>query len=229
MIYPEKDQVGYVDEASWLKREMMGIIAHYLPDDAVVIDAFAGVGISAGIYAEKVAKVYAIEKKKEYYDILLKNCALLNNVEVIKGDNAKVMSGMAVKPVLVDLDPFGNCYEQLPIAIRLLQNEGVLCVTSGELYAIMRGTRLHKRYGDLLNALGTNKDFYLFPEKVLIPYILTISKFELVYYYVYPTSTRIIFADKVWCKLLRPLFDGFPRYLGFLSRYNKGVQRTFVK
>lgn len=115
-----------------------------------VLDAFAGIGVMTEIYS-RYGDVYAIEKERKVYRELKKRFRNKKNVTVVYGDNLVVMNNLVKKGVrfnIIDLDPFYNCYHQIPIAVKLIE-QGLIFITSGEIYSIRRGKGL-KRYGEKL-------------------------------------------------------------------------------
>ena len=221
MTIPE-GQIGFVDEASFLKRDVMKQIANVLTPLDLVVDAFAGVGISTKIYAESGAEVFAIDHDKEMFEMLTKNTAGIKNVTLCNCDNVLSMTelknaGMSVSAV--DLDPFSNAYVQLPFAVNILARAGILCITSGEQISFRCGQRLKSRYGKYSNAIRKNNKYYLFAEKVLIPYIANTFNLEPVYHYVFPTSSRAVFVKgKKYRDKLKRVFRDYPRYIGYLRK-----------
>jgi len=114
---------------------------------------------------------------------------------------------------LVDLDPFGACYELLPLVARLVPR-GVVCITSGEIFQVYRG--LNRARGRPPAAQFRGHKVSQWVVESLLPEVLKVyTEAKLVHFYAYPTSVRVILALGGF-PLSAHIFRQRPRFLGWL-------------
>jgi len=218
------NQLPGTDEAIEEKRRVNQIISKVLQPQDIVIDAFAGYGLSTFIWASR-CKVIAIERDKEVFSCLAKNFKNYTNVTCLKGNNISILKTITKSPDirLIDLDPYANCYKQIPLALDLLDN-GILLVTSGEVMSLYRRLNL-KRYGNIEKYKGY-ANFYRFPQEVLFEKYIKgecekrSKRCELVYYYVYPTSARMVITvgDFKFSPEILAELGPSPKFLGWVRK-----------
>jgi len=124
--------------------------------DPIVVEPLAGTGVRALRYAiEASAKVYASDINRIAVDIMKKNIEMNNAsnlVHVRQADANQFMYNLyveRVKPLMVDIDPFGSPVPFIDSALTLLQGRGVLAVTATDV-AVLSATypkKLLRRYG----------------------------------------------------------------------------------
>jgi hypothetical protein len=116
----------------------------------------------------------------------------------------------------MDLDPYGNCYPQIAIAAKLLKEEGVVLLSSGDIQRVVRGLRM-RRFPGSRKYRGRRAVFWA--EEVWIPYVRAMLKkeipnIELVHFFASPVLIRAIFATPKQRRQLATIRTR-PRYLGW--------------
>jgi hypothetical protein len=208
------------DVAAIEKRVCNRIIADHCSFDCGV-DAFAGVGISGFLWARCSRNLFLVERRDTALALIQKNLRHMRHpsskVQVVRG-SAREFLWAAVKSQLsfdlVDLDPFGNCLDLLPIVSQLV-NAGVICITTGEIYQIYRG--LSRREGRTSPKRYRGKRARLWVTEELLPEIVgQLPRSEIIHFYAYPTSVRVIVRvggypiDRRW-------FQERPKFLSWLG------------
>jgi SAM-dependent methyltransferase len=168
-------------------------IASLLRPDRV-LDAFAGDGTSARIFAPYAGQVLAIEKDAKNVASLLKS-GYRRKITIVQGNNLSLLPLLASDSFdLVDFDPYGSCYPQLKYAARLVSERGVLLITSGEVQRAVRGlafahlpTSRHYR----------GRSAVLWAENVWIPFLLKTLRngpngLHLIHFFTSPVLARVI-------------------------------------
>jgi len=216
-------QVGLnTDEAS-IEKHMINqkVCELEVKKDWQILELFAGIGLTSYLYSKAGKEVHCIEKDKAIFELLKENLTEISNIILHNDNNINVMKVMVDKQMkfsLADLDPFNNVYFQFPLAMQLIDN-GILMVTSGELFAIQRKVAI-KKYGEYkLN------NSWEFPELVLLPWLIAGAKsmnkeIRLKHLYVYPTSARFLFevGDYHVSKELEVWLKDRKKYLGWLGK-----------
>lgn len=185
-------QVGFADEASFLKRISNTKLAEVFCSGKQIFDPYAGIGISSQIWAKYAERVVAVEKEPDHYDQLKIIADTCRNIFPHKGDNLKVIDTLkeqSEKFDMIDFDPFGDAHDQIVAASGLL-DKGVVCVTSGLPAYIRRFKRIPFKW----EIYGT-ADWYNYPKTLL--HNLVLKQFpgaELHYFYFFPTSYRAIYT-----------------------------------
>jgi 16S rRNA G966 N2-methylase RsmD len=161
-----------------------------------VLDAFAGYGISSYIFSKHARKVLALEKRELSFDILWQNVRHIENIVVRHTNNVRFLE-KALKegiepPDLIDLDPYGNCREQLPLALDWMK-KGAILITSGEIEGITRNSPFGRKNFPELEGRYIGKEAVMWAEKEFIPNLLKQYDLRLVHFYAEPSSVRTVF------------------------------------
>jgi hypothetical protein len=209
-----------LDVAALEKRKCNRIIAQHCKFDRG-LDAFAGVGVSARYWSKCTRELYLVENRKLALELLQKNLPAIARpscrVKIVP-TTAQGFIESALRADeqfnLVDLDPFGTCYELLPL-IESLVRSGVVCITSGEIFQVYRGLNRRPGRPPAEKFRGHRvKDWVV---RELIPEIVAVCRnARLVHFYAYPTSVRIILAIGGF-RLPKHAFRGRPNFLGWLG------------
>lgn len=190
------------------------------------LDAYAGVGVSARYWSRCSDKLFLVENRESALRLLFKNLSSIRNkrcdVEVIPG-NARDFLLKALQDKmqfdLVDCDPFGTCYDLLPMVSQLVSC-GVVCITSGEIFQVYRGLnrRLGRPDANLYRGHAASK----WVIEGLIPELLAMfPSSQLLHFYAYPTSVRVILSIGGF-KIDPHAFKRRPRFLGWLRPPSSG-------
>lgn len=210
------------DEAATLKREINSFISEELNENDNVLDAFSGVGFSAHLWAKKAKNVVCIEKDNNTFNYLKTNLARHHNVTLYNDSNFKIMSSFIGKNKfkLIDLDPWNNFTEQLPLVTQLMDS-GILLLTSGEIFHMMRFAST-KKYGDCSQYRGGD-NYYKWVPEVLIPHIKNVIKCDIIYYYIYPTSVRIVatVGNYQLSSMNKEYLSMLPKFIGKLRKFDR--------
>jgi predicted O-methyltransferase YrrM len=198
-LYCLPDQSGPdLDIAAVEKRCCNHLIAKYCKFERA-LDAFAGVGVSARYWSSCARELFLVERRPAAVELLRKNLPSIERrgckVRLIVG-SAKSFLEDALRSgwkfELVDCDPFGTCYELLPMVTRLVPR-GVVCVTSGEIFQVYRG--LNRRPGRPSAEGFRGRRVSRWVTQILIPELIQVcGGAELIHFYAYPTSVRVILA-----------------------------------
>lgn len=137
----EYEALRPVDRVSVVKRQMAHVLCNAFRFNRV-LEAFAGVGYLTELYARSAREVYAVEQDSNRHALLRYNMRTHSNVRTTCADNLLVMLTASCELRgafdVVDLDPYGNAYDQLRLAGPLLAERFLLFVTSGEVQAVSR-------------------------------------------------------------------------------------------
>ena len=131
---------GIVDESSILKHRTNDLIAPLLRGKRV-LDIFAGIGLATIKFAEYADEVVAIEKNTTCFLELERRTRDFRNVQRLKENNIPAMKRLITfgeKFDFVDLDSFDNIIKQFPLALELLKNDGMITITTGEIFGMFR-------------------------------------------------------------------------------------------
>jgi len=162
----------------------------------LVLEAFAGDGTSTRIYARHTQQLIAIEKDPKCVAVFSNNFRK-RKISLIANDNIRILPLFAPKSFeLIDLDPYGSCYDQIGLCAKLLSPTGVLLLSSGEIQRVVRGLPL-SRFSDSRLYKGRKAVFWA--ERVWIPYIAQLlreqgCKVHLVHFFASPVLIRVVFA-----------------------------------
>jgi len=185
----------------------------------IVLEPFAGDGTSTNIFARYTEQLIAIEKDPKCVATFLRKVNS-RKVSLIASDNAHILPLLAPHSFeLVDLDPCGSCYDQIKLCARLLSNNGVLLLSSGEIQRVVRGLKL-ARFAESRDYKGRKAAFWA--DKVWIPYIRLLlaahgCKVRLVHFFTSPVLVRVVFAaskNQIDFTLLKTR----PKYLGWFGQ-----------
>ena len=183
-----------------------------------VLDAFAGDGTSTRIFAHSATQVFAIEKNPRTVDLLL-GLRQTRKLTVIRGDNLSVMPFLAPRSFdLIDLDPYGNCNQQLEYAAQLRSENGVILVTSGEIQIAARGLRLPHLPASR-HYVGRSAIFWA--EEVWLPFLLKSlhngnDGLQIIHFFTSPVLTRAVLGTARIANKLR-ILDTRDKYLGWFQ------------
>lgn len=206
-----------LDVAAIEKRRCNSVIAEtFLFKRA--LDAFAGVGVSARYWSLCTKELYLVECRPAALNLLYRNLPAIKRptcrTEIVHG-KARVFLERAVSEKLhfdlVDLDPFGTCYDLFPL-VREVVPRGVVCVTTGEIFQVYRG--LNRRPGRPPTSFK-GRDVSKWVVQELLPELIAMFDAKLIHFYAYPTSVRVILALGRF-RFRRGLFKERPRFLGWL-------------
>jgi len=198
-----------------------------------VVDAFAGCGISAFIFSKHAKRVLALEKDGLKFAILHENISDIRNIEYQHMDNVEFLKralreGMT-PPELIDLDPFGNPWAQLPLALEWMKY-GALLVTTGEIEGIYRDSFIVRRNYPELEGKYTGKEAVIWAQEEFIPNLISAySQYELrlIHFYAEPSSIRVVFevGDFKFTDETKAKLDQRPKYIGWFSDAAKLFKR----
>jgi hypothetical protein len=185
------------------------------------LDAFAGVGVSARYWSGCTKELYLVENRLAALALLRKNfCAIERpgcRVQLVPGYARDFLEEALRRQLhfdLVDLDPFGTCYELLPLVVRLVPR-GVVCITTGEIFQVYRG--LNRRPGRPPATAFRGHKVSQWVVNALIPELKrACGNARLIHFYAYPTSVRVILALGGF-RTPRKLFRARPQFLGWLG------------
>lgn len=193
----------------------------------VVLDAFAGDGTSSRIFARHAEQVIAVEKDPRLIIHFLNR----RKITLIAKDNIRVLPLLAPHLFeLIDLDPHGSCYDQIGLCARLLSDNGVLLLSSGEIQRVVRGLKLG-RFAESRDYKG--RKAALWAEDVWIPYVIRLllehgCKVRLLHFFTSPVLVRVVFAaskSKIDLKAL----NRRPRYLSWFRQVRQQMLEPLSK
>jgi tRNA G26 N,N-dimethylase Trm1 len=184
-----------------------------------VLEPFAGDGTSTRIFARYAGQLIAIEKNPTCVTTFSRNFNS-RKISLIANDNIRILPLLASHSFeLVDLDPCGSCYDQIGLCARLLTNNGVLLLSSGEIQRVVRGLKL-ARFAESRDYKG--RDAALWAQDVWIPYVRRLlashgCKVRLLHFFTSPVLVRVVLAcsqNQIDFKMLKTR----PRYLGWFEQ-----------
>lgn len=226
-VLSQSDQVGFKGEMTYVKRELNRLFAHHcLGKGDTVLDAYAGYGITTYDWLSSGAEVTAIERNQKTYACLEENLhgPVGRTLTLHRADNRKVIKQLVASGErfnLVDLDPFGNAYEQTTLALPLI-DRGFLWLTSGEHINMRRNWNrdvLVARYGEgVLQCYEDKASIPTFP-KIIESHIQSVrDDARLVMHVMSHASARMLFTFGTKLpKTLERKFSSIPRYYGHLA------------
>jgi len=219
-LYCLPDQSGPDRDIAALEKRRCNHLISKFCRFRIGLDAFAGVGISARYWSACTEELYLVEKRPAALQLLHKNLPAIERqgcqVRLVVGAAHEFLEEAASRDMkfdLVDCDPFGTCYELLPLVRRLVPR-GLVCITSGEVFQVFRG--LNRRAGrPPANEFRGHKVSQWVVQNLIPELIQLCGGAESVHFYAYPTSVRVILALGGF----RVPIHGFrarPRFLGWL-------------
>jgi hypothetical protein len=190
------------------------------------LDAFAGVGVSSRYWSRCTRDLYVVENRPVALRLLRKNLPSIawrgHRVRLVPSTAHRFLeeaASLGMKFELVDCDPFGTCYELLPLIPHVVPR-GIVCITSGEVLQVYRG--LNRRPGRPPAEEFRGHMVSQWVVKMLIPELIAAcGDARLVHFYAYPTSVRVILALGGFPVPVEA-FSGRPKYLGWLSSEGGG-------
>ena len=185
------------------------------------VDAFAGVGISASLWARCSRSLFLVERRENALALLRRNVRNIRHplcaIRLVHA-TAQEFLVAAVRAKLsfdfLDLDPFGDYLHLLPLASALVQR-GVICFTTGEIYQVYRG--LNRRGGKPTPQRYRGKGAREWVRKELLPEVAArLPGSQILHFYAYPTSVRVI-ARAGSYPIYPQWFEGRPKFLSWLD------------
>jgi len=186
------------------KRKLNMIIAkHFLSDKHRVLDAYGGYGITTYLWLKQGCKVDVCEEDEWNYSLLWDNLNEFHGKRKLRCFNySNLIMFNKFKDVkrkydLIDLDPYGSCFEQIGPALELIDN-GILLVTCGEPTVLYRGfhkKNYTKRYGSDIEEFLSYRTFWKFPKDFFFEKYIkskTSKKLKLLHYFESKVIGRLI-------------------------------------
>jgi len=190
------------------------VMKHLRPQ--LVLEPFAGDGTSTSIFLRHTQQLIAIEKNPKCIAVFLSKFRS-RKITLIANDNTRILPLFAARCFeLIDLDPYGSCYDQIKLCARLLDPKGILLLSSGEIQRVVRGLRL-SRFSNSRDYKGRKAVFWA--ERVWIPYVSNLlrehgCKVHLVHFFTSPVLVRVVFAGSK-SSIDPQALIGRSRYLGW--------------
>lgn len=122
---------------------------------------------------------------------------------------------------LIDVDPFGLPYEALRYALPLLAPNGVLIVSNGEAYAVLRNWR-NVLYQPTSN---TGRRLNRWVKEEYLPRLEALTNLPVRYFYAFPTTVRVVLSRRV---LPPSLWEGCKQWMWYLERYEYETTTSFL-
>jgi N2,N2-dimethylguanosine tRNA methyltransferase len=185
------------------------------------LDAFAGVGVSSRHWSACTEELYLVECRNAALRLLRRNLPMIRRpncrIQLVCSKAHTFLEEALSQRLqfdLVDLDPFGTCYELLPLVRRIVP-KGIICITSGEIFQVYRG--LNRRPDRPLATEFRGRNVARWVVRELLPELVgACGDARLVHFYAYPTSVRAILAVGDF-RICKDLFKMRPRFLSWLS------------
>ncbi|MBI3591782.1 MAG: RsmD family RNA methyltransferase [Candidatus Melainabacteria bacterium] len=226
-VLKSSDQIGFKGDITYVKRKLNQLFSQYcLKKKSAVLDAFAGYGITTYDWLLSGGRVAAVEKNKNVHACLTENLKDFpaDQLKVQHADNVKVMEQLqasGAKFDTIDLDPFGNAYQQFKLSLKLL-DKGFIWLTSGEHINMRRNWNrdvLISRYGE--EVVKCYEDKSTIPEfpKIIEKHMKSVrSDIQLVTHVMSHACARMLFAiGAAVPRSLKREFSKIPRYYGYLA------------
>jgi hypothetical protein len=209
-----------IDIASLEKRRCNALLSRFCRFERG-LDAFAGVGVSSRYWTICTKDLYLVEKRPAALRLLRRNLPCIKRrgcrVHLVAGtaqDFLQTAIDQRLRFELIDCDPFGNCYELLPLVAQAV-TKGVVCVTTGEIFQVYRGLNRLPGRPSADNFRGHKAAQWV--TDALIPELVSVfENAKPVHYYVYPTSVRVILALGGFPVPIQE-FIKRPRFLGWFG------------
>jgi hypothetical protein len=209
-----------MDVAALEKRRCNAVLARFCRFKRG-LDAFAGVGVSSRYWSACTGELYLVENRLEALRLLRKNLAAIQRpscrLHVLAGTARAFLEKAVSEGIefdLIDCDPFGTCYELLPL-IATVVPRGIVCITSGEIFQVYRG--LNRRPDRAACGDYRGHKVLHWVVGVLLPELMSAFKgARIAHFYAYPTSVRVVLSVGGF-PLPSRAFWGRPRFLGWLA------------
>lgn len=123
---------------------------------------------------------------------------------------------------LIDIDPFGQPWDAIELIKKLYDiNNSIVMVTNGEAMLVSR---------KLLNSLRYRteywgKDVTKWCIEEYIPLVENILGMKCQFYYIYPSSARLILANK---EIEKFIFEGCPQYMWWVQNPNRVKEMELI-
>jgi hypothetical protein len=178
----------FLDETECWKRVLQQRLSNYYKPKTL-IETHKGKGIGSFIYKKNNPILHSCEYDYE---------SELKNINSFNCD-------------LIDIDPYGFCYDAIKNTKRFFYEKTILCVTSGEIMTVARNLKNNKvKTGHY----GKNTAEW-------IPYFINeieiLTEMKCHFFYASEVIIRL-FLSKI--ELEKSLFNDCPQYMGWLQKYN---------
>jgi hypothetical protein len=182
------------DEAAVWKRVLDFRVCKYLKPKRI-IETHGGLGIGTAIFR-----------------------SIDPETEIISCTNFKIDTvSLTGKFDLVDVDPFGAPWKALECVKNLYDQDSVVMVTNGEAFAVSRGLRKSQMYPSELKG----KQLPQWVVHHYIPILEEITKLNMVFFYCFPTSVRVILSGNKEFPLA--LFKDCPKFMSWTKKYSSDI------
>ena len=115
---------------------------------------------------------------------------------------------------LIDVDPSGQCWDALDVVIPHLGPKTVLMVTNGEAFMVWRNWTRRQRYP----TKHYGKRMGVWARDEFVPKLTELTGLPVRFFFVHPNIVRAVLAHD---ELPETLWEGCPRYMWWLKRYNE--------
>lgn len=133
--------------------------------------------------------------------------------QAVKFFDQTINNDMIGKIEILDIDPFGQPWEFIKEFLPYLNRRfGVLLVSNGETYAVRRNLKSGQKFPTKY----FGKKIPLWVTKEYIPRLEKLTKLRMKFFYVFPTTTRVILSNR---KLPEWIWEGCPNWMWWLSKY----------
>lgn len=180
------------DEAAVWKRVLLYRVARYHQPERI-LETHSGVGISAALYRHACPRSL-----------------------IFSLTDYRAVSRLRGSFDLIDIDPFGQPWDALALALPQLAPGGVLLVSNGEALAVWRNLRRQQRYPT--QYYGRQMPLWVANE--YLPRLEEITGRKVQFFYAFPSSVRAILSAAPLPSLL---WEGCPRWMWWLQRYAEGL------
>ena len=114
----------------------------------------------------------------------------------------------------LDIDPFGQPYKAIDLTLKLLTEKAVICITNGEIMQVQRGLK-----NTFFKTNNIKNKCIVWFEKEYIPYLEEIYNKKAIFFYIFPTSSRVILVSRTTDYDLN-LFSDASKYISFIKNYS---------
>jgi len=173
------------DEAAVWKRVLNYRIARLLKPDRI-LETHPGLGISSALYKHACPHAEFLQYE---------------------------LNGQLVKTAdLIDIDPFGQPWDDLHNCIAFLSKRSVLLISNGEAHAVRRNLKRGQRFPT--EYWGRKMPLWVVRE--YIPRLEEMTGFTARFFYAFPTSVRVVLS-----RITMPatLWSGCPHWMWWLAKY----------
>jgi hypothetical protein len=177
------------DEAEVWKRVLNYRLARFLHPYRIV-ETHGGLGVSTALY--RMACDAEIISCSHFQSELL---------DVNKAD-------------FIDIDPFGQPYEAIELAIQKLDRskKAILQISNGEMVSVVRRLK-NTQY---LKTDYYGKTAHRWVEEQYLPFLEQKTGLNIQFYYIFPTTVRMVLAN---FKIPETVFSGCKKYMWWIEKY----------